>query len=62
MATQTLSVPGFHEPFCALSHLIGACGFAVLTVFLERHGRGEASRVLFLVFENARQPVDGDGR
>ncbi len=45
---QVHSIPGFHEPFSALSHLGGALVFAVLSVFLVRRGRGDPRRVLML--------------
>lgn len=48
MPTQTHSLPGFYEPFSALSHLIGALVFALLAVLLVRRGRGDARRILFL--------------
>ncbi len=45
---QIHSIPGFHEPFNAFSHLGGALAFAVLAVFLLRRARGDARRVLCL--------------
>lgn len=48
MVPQVRSLPGFNEPFSALSHLVGALWFAVLAVRLVRHGKGDARRVLFL--------------
>jgi channel protein (hemolysin III family) len=45
---QTHSLPGFHEPFSALSHLGGAILFAVLAVRLVRRGRGDTRRVVLL--------------
>lgn len=41
-------VPGLHEPFSALSHLLGAASFVVLGVLLVRRGRGDAARQAFL--------------
>lgn len=41
-------LPGFHEPFNALSHLAGALAFAIVGVFLLRRGRGDTRRVLAL--------------
>ena len=34
MDTQIRSLPGFYEPFSALSHLVGALVFVVLALFL----------------------------
>lgn len=48
MTPEIRSIPGFHEPFCALSHLAGALVFAGLAVVLVRRGRGDARRVLLL--------------
>lgn len=42
------SLPGFFEPMSAMTHLIGALVFAVLSVFLLRRGRGDARRVALL--------------
>jgi len=51
MDPREFSLPGFHEPFSALSHLVGAVVFAGLAVVLVRRGRGDARRVLlFVVF------------
>ena len=49
MIAEVHSLPGFHEPFGALSHLIGAVVFAVLAVVLVRRARGDARRVFALV-------------
>ena len=48
MVAQARSLPGFYEPFSALSHLLGALAFSVLAVLLVRRGQGDARRVLFL--------------
>ena len=48
MDSQVHSLPGFHEPFSAFSHLLGALVFAVLTFFLLRSARGDGRRVLAL--------------
>lgn len=40
------SIPGFHEPFNAISHLAGALVFALLSIWLIRSARGEAWRVV----------------
>ncbi|MCA9290172.1 MAG: hemolysin III family protein [Phycisphaerales bacterium] len=39
---------GFHEPFSAISHLLGAALFVVLGIILLRRGRGRATRLAFL--------------
>ena len=41
-------LPGFYEPFSAMSHLLGAGVFLVLGVLLLRRGRGDAMRLWFL--------------
>ena len=46
---QTLNLyhlPGFHEPFNALSHLVGAVLFCVLGFLLLRRGRGDSARLV----------------
>ena len=48
MVPLVRSIPGFYEPFSALSHLIGALVFAVLAVVLVRRGSGDARRIVFL--------------
>lgn len=48
---QTLNLyhlPGFPEPFRALSHLAGAVLFCVLGFLLLRRGRGDSARLVFL--------------
>ena len=45
---QVRSIPGFCEPFSALSHLVGALVFAVLAVALVRRGRGDIRRTIAL--------------
>ena len=45
---QVAPIPGFFEPFSALTHLIGALVFAVLTFFLLRRGRGNGLRLTVL--------------
>jgi channel protein (hemolysin III family) len=45
---QTHSIPGFFEPFSALSHLIGALVFGLLSIPLLGRGRGDARRIFFL--------------
>lgn len=47
-------LPGFYEPFSAISHLAGAGAFLVLGTILLRRGRGDRSRMAFLsVFAGA---------
>ncbi len=41
-------LPGFYEPFGAMSHLLGAVVFLILGVMLLRRGAGRASRSIFL--------------
>lgn len=41
-------LPGFHEPFSAISHLFGAVVFLVLGGRLLQRGRGDRHRLLFL--------------
>ena len=41
-------LPGFHDPFSAVTHLLGAVGFVVLGSVLLRRGRGDPARLAFL--------------
>jgi channel protein (hemolysin III family) len=41
-------LPGFHEPFSAISHLLGAVLFCVLGLVLLQRGRGNSARLVFL--------------
>lgn len=41
-------LPGFHEPFSAISHLLGAVVFLVLGFLLLWRGRGDTARLIFL--------------
>jgi hemolysin III len=41
-------LPGFYEPFSAISHLFGAVLFSFLGVFLLRRGRGDRTRLIVL--------------
>jgi channel protein (hemolysin III family) len=41
-------LPGFHEPFSAISHLLGAVAFLGLGFLLLRRGRGDRARLAFL--------------
>jgi len=45
---QVHPIPGFFEPFGALSHLLGALGFAGLSAVLLRRARGDGARVALL--------------
>jgi len=45
---QPVPIPGFHEPFCAISHLAGALVCAGLAVPLLRRARGSTLRVALL--------------
>lgn len=41
-------LPGFYQPFSAISHLIGAVMFLILGIMLLRRGRGSRGRMIFL--------------
>jgi channel protein (hemolysin III family) len=41
-------LPGFHEPFSAISHLAGALLFTYLGGLLLQRGRGQRARLIFL--------------
>ncbi len=41
-------LPGFHDPFSAISHLVGAVAFVGLGILLLRRGRGDAMRLVYL--------------
>jgi channel protein (hemolysin III family) len=41
-------LPGFHEPFSAISHLFGAVVFLILGYRLLRRGRGDGARMVSL--------------
>lgn len=47
-AWELYHLPGFHEPFSAMSHLLGAVVFLILGVMLVARGRGDRTRVAFL--------------
>ena len=52
--SDTFPIPGFHQPFSSLSHLTGACVFAVASVWLLWRGRGDLARMISLaVFSTA---------
>jgi channel protein (hemolysin III family) len=42
------SLPGFHDPVSAMSHLFAAPVFLVLSYYLLRRGRGNTARLIFL--------------
>ena len=46
--TDTLPIPGFHQPFSSLSHLTAACVFAVASGWLVWRGRGNTARMVSL--------------
>jgi channel protein (hemolysin III family) len=41
-------LPGFYEPFSAISHLLGAAIFLVLGLLLLQRGRGDRTRLIYL--------------
>jgi channel protein (hemolysin III family) len=45
---ELFHLPGFHEPFSAISHLLGAVGFLYLGYLLLQRGRGDTARLVFL--------------
>jgi channel protein (hemolysin III family) len=45
---QMYSLPGFHDPFSAISHLLGAVVFLVLGLRLMYRGRGDRARLIYL--------------
>jgi hemolysin III len=45
---QIIHLPGFYDPFSAISHLFGAVAFLYLGALLLRRGRGDALRLTFL--------------
>src|SRR5262245_45649802 len=47
-ATEIYHLPGFHEPFSAVSHLFGAALVVFLVALLLRKGQGSAARLVFL--------------
>ena len=47
-STEIFHLPGFHEPFSAISHLFGAVVFLVLGALLLIRGRGNRERLIFL--------------
>jgi channel protein (hemolysin III family) len=47
--TELYHLPGFYEPFNAISHLIATGIFVGLGWNLVRHGRGDRTRTVFLV-------------
>lgn len=47
-AGELYHLPGFYDPFSAISHLAGAALFLFLGALLLRRGRGDALRLAFL--------------
>jgi channel protein (hemolysin III family) len=45
---QLYHLPGFYQPFSAISHLFGAVLFAILGGMLLRRGRGDRTRIVLL--------------
>ncbi len=41
-------IPGFREPVCSISHLVGAAFFAILAFVLVRRGRGDWTKTVSL--------------
>jgi len=41
-------LPGFYEPFSAISHLLGAAIFLVLGLLLLQRGLGDRTRLIYL--------------
>jgi channel protein (hemolysin III family) len=48
VAVETYPIPGFGDPFSALTHLAGAAAFACLSPFLLLKGRGDSWRITSL--------------
>lgn len=46
---ESISIPGFADPFSSLSHLLGALFFVVLSVSLLKRGWGNATRTTSLL-------------
>ena len=47
-APSLYALPGFHEPFSAISHLFGFVLFLYLGALLLRRGRGDTRRMIYL--------------
>lgn len=45
---EIYTLPGFHDPFSSMSHLLGAVVFFVLGMRLIHRGRGDRARMIFL--------------
>ncbi len=45
---ELVPLPGFHEPFSAISHLLGAAAFLILGFMLVRRGGGDRARMAAL--------------
>ncbi len=48
VGAELYHLPGFHEPFSAISHLVGAVAFLILGLMLLRRGRGDCTRMVSL--------------
>jgi channel protein (hemolysin III family) len=48
LGNELYHLPGFHEPFSAISHLLGAALFAWLGLLVLRRGRGDTQRMIYL--------------
>jgi channel protein (hemolysin III family) len=48
LITKLYNLPGFHDPFSAMSHLLGAVIFAFLGYGLLLRGRGNRARMIYL--------------
>lgn len=46
--TELYHLPGFHEPFSAISHLLGAVAFLIQGLMLLGRGRGDRTRMVYL--------------
>jgi channel protein (hemolysin III family) len=46
--SELYHLPGFHEPFSAISHLLGAVVFLLLGLLLLQRGRGNRTRLIYL--------------
>src|SRR5262249_24159331 len=46
--SELYHLPGFHEPFSAISHLLGAVVFFLLGLLLLQRGRGNRTRLIYL--------------
>ena len=51
--TELYHLPGFYEPFNAISHLLATALFVILGWKLLRHGGGGPTRITFLAIYSA---------